>query len=192
MTAQATQDKAESPLHERFLDAGMRVLARDGYAGFKQAAVCAETGLTTGAFYHSFPSWNTYEVALINHWRDEATTRMVAALTAIDDPLDRIQTAIAVALELPHQTEAAIRNWAARDEHVREVLSEVDQERIEVIAAANRGLCMPPDQALHNAHTAMMLLIGFEHSGTPLEEFEWSMRYLIELTLNALASGTDG
>ena len=58
-----------SPLRDRFLAAGMTVLGRDGYPGFKQAAVCRQTGLTTGAFYHSFRNWKEFEAALIEHWR---------------------------------------------------------------------------------------------------------------------------
>ncbi|GED96374.1 TetR/AcrR family transcriptional regulator [Gordonia crocea] len=170
----------ESPLRRRFLDAGMVVLGRDGYAGFKQAAVCAETGLTTGAFYHSFRNWKEFEAALIEHWRDAATDRLVARLDTHPSPHERIDALINVALSLPHRSEAAIRVWAAGDPEVRAALRQVDRVRRDAVARYLRDLGVDADHADRFAGMAMLLLIGHESAGTDIGELEWSMRHALE------------
>ena len=136
-----------SPLRDRFLAAGMTVLGRDGYPGFKQAAVCRQTGLTTGAFYHSFRNWKEFEAALIEHWRAEATDRIVARLDVALAPHERIDALIAVALSLPHRSEAAIRIWAAGDVRVAESLSAVDAARRDAVARYLREIGIDPPEA---------------------------------------------
>lgn len=174
----ATQD--HSPLRQRFLEAGMTVLARDGYAGFKQAAICTETGLTTGAFYHSFRNWKEFEVALIDYWHDTATDRLVAWIDTYPSGHQRLDALISVALNLPHRTEAAIRVWAAGDERVAAALAQIDGIRREAVARYAREIGIDPGHSDRLAGTAMMLLIGHEAAGTGLDELEWSMRHTLE------------
>ncbi|HNP56036.1 MAG TPA: TetR/AcrR family transcriptional regulator [Gordonia sp. (in: high G+C Gram-positive bacteria)] len=169
-----------SPLRDRFLAAGMTVLGRDGYPGFKQAAVCRQTGLTTGAFYHSFRNWKEFEAALIEHWRAEATDRIVARLDVALAPHERIDALIAVALSLPHRSEAAIRIWAAGDVRVAESLSAVDAARRDAVARYLREIGIDPGHADRFAATSLLLFIGHQAAGTPLEELEWSMRHFVE------------
>ncbi|WOC11931.1 TetR/AcrR family transcriptional regulator [Gordonia sp. MP11Mi] len=172
MDSDADPDK----LRRRFLLAGMTVLARDGYSGFKQAAVCTEAGVTTGAFYHSFRKWKAFESALIAHWRLEATDLLVESARSVTDPHDRIDALIQIALNLPHDTERAIRSWAAVDSAVHEALAEVETARRDAIAEMGVEL-FGPELAERLAATAMLLLTGFENSANPsIDDFAWAMR----------------
>lgn len=182
-------------MRARFLESGMRVLARDGYPGFKQAAICAETGLTTGAFYHSFRNWKEFETALIDHWRTAATERLVAWLDTLSSPHERIDALVDVALKLPHQSEAAIRIWAAGDPQVRAALDQIDDIRRGAIARYACDLGVDQAHAEHLAQTGMLLLIGHETAGTPVADLEWSMRHLLEVDPQmqaALAAQAEG
>ncbi len=171
METSAEPDK----LRSRFLDAGMTVLARDGYSGFKQAAVCAEAGVTTGAFYHSFRNWKAFESELIGHWRVEATDRLVESARGVADPHERIRALISIALGLPHATERAIRTWAANDPEVHAALSDVENARRDAIAEMGVEL-FGEATADRLASTAMLLLTGFENSTQPsLDDFKWAM-----------------
>ncbi|MFT3660273.1 MAG: TetR/AcrR family transcriptional regulator [Gordonia sp. (in: high G+C Gram-positive bacteria)] len=170
----------DSPLRTRFLAAGMRVLGRDGYKGFKQAAVCEETGLTTGAFYHSFRNWKEFEGELIEHWRIETTDRLIEWLDEEVDVDDRIEALIQVAIHLPHRSEAAIRVWAAGDERIHEALAQVDEIRRETIARHFRGIGVDDDHAQQFAALCMLLLAGHEAAGTSLEQYEWSLRHCVD------------
>lgn len=40
----------------RIIDAGLTVFAREGYAGATTAAICQEAGISSGAFFHYFPT----------------------------------------------------------------------------------------------------------------------------------------
>lgn len=172
MDTDADPDK----LRRRFLHAGMAVLARDGYSGFKQAAVCAEAGVTTGAFYHSFRNWKTFEAALIEHWRVEATDRLVEAARNVTDPLDRIEALMDIALNLPHDTERAIRSWASVDAVVHSALADVERARHRAVADLGVEL-FGRELAEHLASTSMMLLTGFENStDMSVDEFHWALR----------------
>ncbi len=162
-------------LRTRFLDAGMTVLARDGYSAFKQAAVCAEAGVTTGAFYHSFRNWKAFESELIAHWRLEATDRLVESARRVADPHERIQALIAIALNLPHDTERAIRTWAANDPEVHAALAAVESARRDAIAEMGHEL-FGPEMAERLASTSMLLLTGYENSTQPsIDDFKWAM-----------------
>ncbi|UQE75453.1 TetR/AcrR family transcriptional regulator [Gordonia sp. PP30] len=178
MTTQSTSSAA-SPLRERFLEAGMTILAREGYADFKQATVCAETGLTTGAFYHSFRNWREFGTALIEYWRSESTDRLVAWLDTDVDPLVRSDALVDVALDLPHAAEAAIRTWAAGDPAVRQAVDDVDAVRTQAIVRYTLDLGVEREHARHLARTAMLLLIGHQTAGSAVADLEWSMRHLL-------------
>lgn len=169
-----------SPLRSRFLEAGMRVLARDGYRGFKQAAICAETGLTTGAFYHSFRNWKDFEGALIEYWRREATDQLVAWVDTHPSPQERVDALIEVALGLPHHAEAAIRVWAAGDTLVHSALTEIDTVRRAAVARFVGEMGVDDEHAQRIAATSMLLLIGHEAAGTSLDQLEWSMRHFLD------------
>lgn len=179
MTRSPSTLRAASPLRDRFLEAGLRVLGRDGYTGFKQAAICAETGLTTGAFYHSFKSWKEFEVALIEHWRAEATDQLVAWLDAQPSAKERIDTLVHVALSLPHRSEAAIRIWAAGDDRVRHALGQIDLVRREAVARYTRDIGVDDDHAERLAANAMLLLVGHQMTGTDAADLEWSLRHTL-------------
>ncbi|ALG86115.1 TetR/AcrR family transcriptional regulator [Gordonia phthalatica] len=166
---------AAALLRGRFLDAGMRVLARDGYGSFKQSTVCAETGLTTGGFYHSFPSWKDFEIALIEHWKSDATAKLVTTLRTIGSPEERVTAVTAVAKLLPHRTERALRVWAAKDPDVAAAVSDVDQTRFDAIAEFVGALVADPDEPTRIAAHSMMVLIGYQCSNIDAADFEQTL-----------------
>ncbi|MGB3696909.1 MAG: TetR/AcrR family transcriptional regulator [Gordonia sp. (in: high G+C Gram-positive bacteria)] len=171
-------------LRARFLDAGMRVLARDGYGGFKQSAVCAETGLTTGGFYHSFANWKDFEAALIEFWKTEETANVVAQLRTIGSPVDRILAVLDAAMSLPHHTERAVRVWAAKDPVVAEAVVEVDRTRRDAVAEFIGDLIADSEEAARIASHSMLVLVGYQCSGISVEDFSWAMHNIVERTLS--------
>ncbi|AUH67868.1 MULTISPECIES: TetR/AcrR family transcriptional regulator [Gordonia] len=175
---------ALDPLRSRFLDAGLRVLARDGYGGFKQSTVCAETGLTTGGFYHSFKSWRDFETALIEHWKTEATANVVAQLRTIGSPVDRILAVVEASRNLPHHTERALRVWSSKDPDVAAAVREVDRTRCEAVAEFVGDLIADPDEPEQIAAHSLMVLVGYQCSDAGPEEFEWAMRRIVDRTLS--------
>jgi AcrR family transcriptional regulator len=146
----------------RYLDAGLAILTDHGHAGLKLAAICEATGTTTGSFYHAFGNWAEYRSALIRHWRDEQSQRLIADARDIADPRERLDVLTDIGLRLPHATEAAIRVWAAHDPEVLAIQHTVDRERRDIIAATYDEVIHNRDEAEEFATAAMYLLIGFE------------------------------
>ncbi|WP_124709735.1 TetR/AcrR family transcriptional regulator [Gordonia insulae] len=170
---------------ERYLEAGLQVLAEKGHAGLKLATVCATVGATTGSFYHAFASWGEYTTALIRYWREEESDRPIAEASAVTDPVERLQFLIDIALRLPHDSEAAIRVWAEHDADVRVVQIEADEERHRFISDSYFAVFGDREVADRYATAAMYLLVGYE-SGTHRapDTFAWVLQALVKQALD--------
>jgi AcrR family transcriptional regulator len=171
--------------HAGYFAAAMEILADDGYAGLKLAPLCKRLGVTSGAFYHNFGSWQDFTNQLLEHWHAEKTTSLVELARAQADAQDQLETLIEVTCQLPHRAEAAIRVWSRLDARVKKLQDEVDEERAAIVREAFRPLVGDDEAALY-AQAGMYLLIGFEQSqgtaGLPtadLAALEWSLRSLL-------------
>jgi len=54
--------------HQKILDAALVVFARDGYAASSVNEVCAEAGVSKGAFFHHFPTKQALFLELLETW----------------------------------------------------------------------------------------------------------------------------
>ncbi|GAB16743.1 putative TetR family transcriptional regulator [Gordonia effusa NBRC 100432] len=168
----------------RYLEAGLQILARDGYPSLKLAAVCDETSTTTGSFYYAFPNWASYCQQLIDYWRHTKSEVLIESVKSIDDPRERIDALLDVALNLPYESEAAIRIWSASDPDVARAVAEADAARVEVIADSYTALIGDAERGEHLARLAMMLLVGHELGTTStFEELSWSFHSLLDWAL---------
>jgi TetR/AcrR family transcriptional regulator, cholesterol catabolism regulator len=115
-TAEETTSKS-ARTRERILDAAAHVLSRKGYAGTRLSDVAVQAEIQTPAIYYYFPSRDDLieEVMWsgIAHMR-EHVIRVLAALPAGADPMDRIDAAVEAhlrySLEISDYTTASIRN----------------------------------------------------------------------------------
>ena len=164
-------------LQDRYYVAGLQILAEDGYGGLKLAPLCARLGVTTGAFYHSFESWQDYTSRLIDHWHTERTTRTSELARSEGDVHERIDLLMQAGISLPHSAEAAIRVWAGIDPAVAAVQEDVDRERLDAVREAFEALIGDPKRAAVLARAALYLLIGYEQSSGDhdVATLEWSL-----------------
>lgn len=131
---------------EQLLDAALRVIERDGYAGVSIDAIAREAGVTRPVVYGVFDGLGSLLYALLDRQEERALSQLLAALPLqadLDDP-DALLTATvrrlidSVAgdpltwrpiLLAPEGTPAAVRERIARDR-------EMVRARIEALAAA--------------------------------------------------------
>ena len=77
--------------HRELLEAALSIIREKGYAATSVDELCAEAGVTKGAFFHHFRSKDALAVAAANHW-SEITGAFFesAAYHKHSDPLDRV------------------------------------------------------------------------------------------------------
>ncbi len=73
------QKRSEST-HARLLDSALKQFAANGYEATSVDDICAEAGVSKGAFYHHFESKQALFLALLNSW-----------LQAVDSGLSQLQ-----------------------------------------------------------------------------------------------------
>src|SRR5687767_623901 len=78
------------------LDAGMRVMARNGLAATTVSEVLAEAGLSTRAFYRHFATSQSLLHELLERELASVERRLVKAVADADDPIAAVDAWIAV------------------------------------------------------------------------------------------------
>lgn len=76
---------------EKLLGAALKMIREKGYGATSVDALCAEAGVTKGAFFHHFKSKEALGVAAAEHW-SETTSQLFAQAPYHDhaDPLQRV------------------------------------------------------------------------------------------------------
>jgi TetR/AcrR family transcriptional repressor of nem operon len=94
-------DTAKQGARERILAASIKLIREKGYGATTVDALCAEAGVTKGAFFHHFKSKEALGVEAANYW-SETTGALFASADyhALADPLDRVLGYIDLRMEL--------------------------------------------------------------------------------------------
>jgi TetR/AcrR family transcriptional repressor of nem operon len=86
------QPKRPRPgVREKLLDASFLLIREKGYSATSVDELCAEAGVTKGAFFHHFPSKDALAVAAANRWSEISEALFqTAPYRKHRDPLDRV------------------------------------------------------------------------------------------------------
>jgi TetR/AcrR family transcriptional regulator, transcriptional repressor for nem operon len=75
----------------KLIDAAHMLVRRKGYAATSVDEICAEAGVSKGAFFHHFASKEVLGVAAAEQWTARAAPLFeLPPYTKLDDPLDRL------------------------------------------------------------------------------------------------------
>ena len=72
------------------LDAALHVIRSKGYSAARVEDICAEAGLTKGAFFHHFDSKEACAIAATEHFGKRADALFEAPFAGLPDPRDRV------------------------------------------------------------------------------------------------------
>ncbi|MET0188312.1 MAG: TetR/AcrR family transcriptional regulator [Pseudonocardia sediminis] len=152
---------------EQYFGAAMTILARDGAAGLKIGPLCRALGVTSGSFYHHFGSWAGFVRALLQYWEAEQTSRVVEMARATADPVERMLVLKRLTVELPHDSEAAIRAWSSMDPEVGRSQRRVDAQRRMAVEQVIAGVVGDQEVAGRLAVLGLSILAGFQQTCSP-------------------------
>jgi AcrR family transcriptional regulator len=129
-----------------WIDAAAKVLVSRSIDAVRVEVLAKDLGVSKGSFYWHFRDRNDLLTQVLASWRDGATARIISRFERqVTDPEQLIREL----LQLPFRgeaarqaalTELAIRGWARRDTLARNVVDEVDAQRLAYIAHAFSAL----------------------------------------------------
>jgi len=96
-----TEDRSSGGARGRLLVAALKLIREKGYGSTSVDALCAEAGVTKGAFFHHFKSKEVLGVEAATYWSDTTGALFANAnYHTLADPLDRVLAYIDFRMEL--------------------------------------------------------------------------------------------
>jgi TetR/AcrR family transcriptional regulator, transcriptional repressor for nem operon len=91
MERASTTQPPRSGTQQRLLDAALALIREKGYSSTSVDELCAQAGVTKGAFFHHFKSKDALAVAAANHWSEITGAFFeTAPYHRHSDPLERV------------------------------------------------------------------------------------------------------
>jgi len=177
-----TRRRKDSPLNEQdWIDAAMEILVRENVRGIRIDSLCSMLGVTKGSFYWHFKTRNDLLVAMLKNWRRRMTLNVIQSITRSGRTSKaRLRNLLALVRRPKSpafaQIESSIRDWARRVEMPREVVSEVDEIRLDYFQQLYIDAGFEKDDARKRAYLTYCIVMGDSilHrtlDGGPHEEF---------------------
>jgi AcrR family transcriptional regulator len=140
-----------------WIQAALAFLAAHPIDAVRVDVLAKRMGVTRGSFYWHFTDREDLLKRLLQSWRTTTTEQVIARFQGHDrDPA----LVLRELLHLPahgrraaqaSSVELAIREWARRDAGARQVLEEVDNQRLNYFTECFMALGHPPEVARHRA-----------------------------------------
>jgi AcrR family transcriptional regulator len=146
---------------EAFYNAGFRLLAEGGAEELTVDGLCAVLGVTKGSFYHHFANTAEYVAGLLASW-EGTVDRLVELDDGVTDPARRLEAVWPVAINRPHEAEAALRSWANSNPTVAVVVRRVDQKLETLGAEMIEGFIGDPERARLLSWMWLRLVAGMQ------------------------------
>ncbi|MBV8698527.1 TetR/AcrR family transcriptional regulator [Bradyrhizobium sp.] len=150
-----------------WLDLGLKVLARHGFAALKADRLAKTMGVSRGSFYWHFADIAAFHGAILKHWREVAAEQVIADLEAGEageDPLARLLTRV---LSERLTLEKAVRSWASFDAAARAAVQAIDRRRLGYLETMLKRSGLAPEAAQVRAQLLYWTFLGVTFSDKP-------------------------
>ncbi|KAB2950724.1 MAG: TetR/AcrR family transcriptional regulator [Rhizobiaceae bacterium] len=148
-----------------WLDAALAALVADGVEGVRVLVLAERLGVSRSGFYWHFRDRDDLLACLLDRWRATNTAAIVEravrpAVTIVRAVLNVFECWADERLFDP-ALDFAVRDWARRDEHVRDAVAQADSERLSAIGAMYRRHGFAEEDALVRARVLYMMQVGY-------------------------------
>lgn len=168
--------------HEEWIQAGLRVLAREGHLGLTLAKVSTEVGVTSGSLYSKFGSWDRYRRALVAWWAEHRyRDEFLAGLDGTVEARDALATCIEVGMALD-PAGRSLRLWASEDRELTALIERGDQETVGVLTTLLEQAGLAPADASLRAWVLFTAFAGL-YLVTPPEKVSEDVARLVDWML---------
>ncbi|HRD76978.1 MAG TPA: TetR family transcriptional regulator [Hyphomicrobiaceae bacterium] len=146
---------------DAWINAGLRALRSGGVEAVRVEKLAATLGVTKGSFYWHFKDRPALLQALLQGWRERATSSVIAAVEeGGGDARLLLRRLLAIVTADDGRLERAIRAWGDADPAVGRAVAKIDQERMAYVEALFRKLGFGERVARDRARFAYQALVG--------------------------------
>lgn len=145
---------------------GLKALAEGGIDSVKVERLAVRLQVSKAPFYWRFKDRAALLEAMLDYWKNELTRDLIAKVSSLETPRDRLDALMRLALEEQSAglqvtgVEGAIRAWAAQDMDVGKFVAEVDELRVAYLAKELRSLGAQARSANDLSKGIYLALIG--------------------------------
>lgn len=146
-----------------WIEASVGALAEGGLASLAVEPLARRLGVTKGSFYHHFASLDALVAAVLVHWEEVGTDRVIDTLDTEPDPRARLRALVQVSWDrLDHlRAESALSAAAtAGDLRVAPVVARVTDKRLAYLERIHRALGHSRVQARQRALHTLAAYLG--------------------------------
>lgn len=143
-----------------WVQAALRAIGSGGMSAVAVEPLAKELGATKGSFYWHFPNRQALIEATLEHWEQQHTEGVIAAMERIDRPAERLDELIAVVLDHRADPVEIALLAAAKDPKVGAAVARVTQRRIDYVASLYEATGRSDEAAYSAAVTAVATYLG--------------------------------
>jgi AcrR family transcriptional regulator len=145
-----------------WVDAATEVLAAHGLAAVAVEPIAERLGVTKGSFYSHFSSRDDLVEAVLERWKAQDTTQVLAWLDQISEPRERLVRFVELAFERHHWGRVfAALCASATDPRVDPTMTDVRKARLAYLKEALRQLGLSRQEAHDQATLLYASYVGF-------------------------------
>lgn len=147
---------------DRWLGAGLQVLAEEGPEGLRIMPIAQQLGVTKGSFYWHYRNLEDYQSALLKEWEQRHTRQVIHHVEGKGgEAPDKLRNLVSISFNADARLAQAIRRWAITNPQVREAQARVDHDRLAYLVSLLRPLGWPQAKAEFLARWLYGALIGY-------------------------------
>ncbi len=159
----SAREKQPRLKRQDWLEIGLQQLARIGPDALRIDRLCAAAGKTRGSFYHHFEDHAAFVAAMLDHWSQRFTERIIQEVEREAGPRAKRVALNSLAASLDQGVETAVRRMASSQAEARTAVEWVDRRRIAYLAEINQQeFAVPLVEATLLAEVEYATFVGYQ------------------------------